>query len=45
MTTIATFSEPGDYVVRVRATDSGIEAAGHSQCCWTNGFVKVTVTR
>ncbi len=44
-TTIATFSEPGEYVVRVRANDaSGVSGAGHAQCCWTNGFVKVTVT-
>ncbi len=45
-TTIATFSEPGEYVVRVRANDaSGVSGAGHAQCCWTNGFVKVTVTK
>ena len=45
-TTTATFSEPGDYIVRVRANDaSGVAGAGHAQCCWTNGFVKVTVTR
>jgi hypothetical protein len=44
-TTTATFSEPGDYVLRVRANDSAVASAGHAQCCWTNGFVKVTVTR
>ena len=45
-TTSATFSAPGDYVVRVRANDaSGVSGAGHAQCCWTNGFVKVTVTK
>ena len=45
-TTMATFSEPGNYVLRVRANDaSGVSTAGHSQCCWTNGFVRVTVTR
>ena len=43
-TTTATFSAPGDYVLRVRANDaSGLASAGHAQCCWTNGFVKVTV--
>ena len=43
-TTTAMFSEPGDYVLRVRANDaSGVSGAGHAQCCWTNGFVKVTV--
>ena len=45
-TTMASFSEAGEYVVRVRANDaSGVSNAGHAQCCWTNGFVKVTVTR
>ena len=44
--TAATFSEPGDYIVRVRANDaSGLAGAGHAQCCWTNGFVKITVNR
>jgi len=44
-TTAVTFSQPGEYVLRVRANDaSGVTDAGHAQCCWTNGFVKVTVT-
>lgn len=44
-TTTVTFSEPGEYILRVRANDaSGVTGAGHAQCCWTNGFVKVTVT-
>jgi hypothetical protein len=42
--TRVTFSEPGAYVVRVRATDdSGVASAGYEQCCWTNGFVAFTV--
>ena len=45
MTTTATFSVPGDYILRVRANDaSGVAGAGHAQCCWTNGFVRVRVT-
>ena len=45
-TTVATFTEPGEYILRVRANDaSGIAGAGHAQCCWSNGFVKVTVSR
>jgi hypothetical protein len=45
-TTMASFSEAGEYIVRVRANDaSGVANAGHAQCCWTNGFVKITVTR
>jgi hypothetical protein len=42
--TTVTFSKPGDYIIRVRANDSDVVAAGHSQCCWTNAFVKVRVT-
>ena len=41
--TTATFSQPGDYILRVRANDSDIPTAGHAQCCWTNAFVKVRV--
>ena len=42
--TQATFTTPGDYIVRVRANDaSGIAGAGHAQCCWTNGFLRVAV--
>jgi hypothetical protein len=42
-TTTATFAQPGAYVLRVRANDSGVAGAGHAQCCWTNGFIRVTV--
>lgn len=41
--TTATFSEPGDYLLRVQAF-SGRRPQWQSQCCWTNGYVKVTVT-
>ncbi|MCG8413870.1 MAG: hypothetical protein MI746_06580 [Pseudomonadales bacterium] len=44
-TTEATFSEAGSYLVRARITDlSGPEIAGHSQCCWTNSFIRVDVS-
>jgi hypothetical protein len=39
----ATFSQPGDYVLRVTALES--LAALEQHCCYTNGYVKVTVTR
>jgi len=43
--TRAVFDQPGEYLVRVRANDaSGVSGAGHAQCCWTNGFVPVTVS-
>ena len=41
--TSVTFSQPGDYLLRVRTNDSPVASAGHAQCCWTNGFVRVTV--
>jgi hypothetical protein len=45
--TTATFSEPGEYVLRVLAwDDSGGQSAimaGGFFCCWTNGYVTVQV--
>jgi hypothetical protein len=42
-TTTATFSAPGEYVLRAQANDSSGEGGGGFQCCWTNGLVKVMV--
>lgn len=46
-TTSATFSAPGEYTLRALATDaSGSQSAvmaGGFQCCWTNGYVKISV--
>ncbi|HWE48507.1 MAG TPA: hypothetical protein VG273_01885 [Bryobacteraceae bacterium] len=42
-TNTATFSEPGDYILRVIANDSSGPGGGGFLCCWTNGEVKVTV--
>ena len=53
-TTMALFSEPGEYLLRVHAVDaSGLDhegeeelgMSGYAQCCWTNGFIPVTVSR
>ena len=41
--TTASFSEPGDYVLHLLATDYSGEGGGGFQCCWTNAEVKVTV--
>ena len=45
--TTATFSEPGEYVLRVLAwDDTGGQAfvmAVGFQCCWTNGYLTVSV--
>ena len=42
-TTTATFSKPGDYILRVVANDYSGDGGGGFQCCWTNGQVKVSV--
>ena len=44
--TEVTFSEPGEYIVYVSVNDaSGVGGGNGFQCCWTNGHVKVTVTK
>lgn len=44
--TEATFSEPGEYIIYVSVNDaSGVGGGNGFQCCWTNGHVKVTVTK
>ncbi|MBI3263983.1 MAG: hypothetical protein HYZ58_12660 [Acidobacteria bacterium] len=44
-TTSATFKQAGEYVIRVRADNFGrLDTSPGNQCCWTNGYVKVTVT-
>ena len=42
--TAATFSEPGEYVLRVGAYDWSGEGGTGFQCCWTNGQVMVSVS-
>jgi hypothetical protein len=43
--TKAAFTKPGEYVLRVQAIDNPAESASYQfHCCWTNGYVKVTVT-
>ena len=41
----ATFDTPGEYVIRVKVDSFGLidSAPGH-QCCWTNGYVRVSVS-
>ena len=41
--TNATFSAPGDYLLRVEGNDSTGSGGGGFQCCWTNTYVSVTV--
>lgn len=42
-TTTATFSAPGEYILRVEGNDSTGSGGGGFQCCWTNAHVSVTV--
>ena len=42
-TVTARFDRPGDYLLRVQAIDDPVEDFEY-HCCWTNGFVRVTVT-
>ena len=41
--TTATFSMPGEYLLRAQGTDLSGEGGGGFQCCWTSVLVKVTV--
>lgn len=43
VTTTATFSVPGEYLVRVQGNDESGEGGGGFQCCWTNTYVKATI--
>ena len=41
----ATFDTPGEYVVRARVDNFGAsDSSWGNQCCWSNAYVKVTVT-
>lgn len=42
-TTSATFSEPGEYVLLVQSIET-LRNSFEYHCCWTNGWVAVTVT-
>jgi hypothetical protein len=44
--TTATFSAPGEYMLRIRVDNHRApDSAQGDQCCWTNGFVRVNVTQ
>lgn len=42
-TTTAKFSQPGQYVLYLMVNDASGVGGGGFQCCWTNGFVNVSV--
>jgi hypothetical protein len=41
--TIATFDQPGDYVLHIVANDYSGEGGGGFQCCWTTAQLRVSV--
>jgi hypothetical protein len=41
--TTATFSAPGEYVVRAQVNDTSGDGGGGEQCCWTTAHVRVIV--
>jgi len=42
---IATFSEPGEYLIRARLDNwNASDSDGFDQCCWSNAFQRVHVT-
>jgi hypothetical protein len=46
LTTQATFDAPGQYVVRVRVDNfTSSDSSFADQCCWSNGYYKVTITQ
>jgi hypothetical protein len=42
-TTTATFSTPGEYVLRVQANDQSGDGGGGFECCWSTAHVAVSV--
>jgi hypothetical protein len=45
LTTTATFTQPGEYVVRVRVDNfTTSDSSFADQCCWSNGYYRIRVT-
>jgi hypothetical protein len=41
---VATFSEPGEYMLHAQVDNwRSPDSSSGDQCCWTNGYVRVTV--
>ncbi len=43
ISTTATFSMPGEYVIRIEGNDSSGVGGGGFQCCWSTAYIKVNV--
>jgi hypothetical protein len=41
---VATFSAPGEYLINAQVDNWRVpDSSSGDQCCWTNGYVRVTV--
>jgi hypothetical protein len=43
VSTTATFSLPGEYIIRIEGNDSSGVGGGGFQCCWTTAYLKVNI--
>ncbi len=43
VSTTATFTAPGEYLLRVQANDESGEGGNGFQCCWTNAYLEVVI--
>jgi hypothetical protein len=41
--TTATFTTPGEYVIRAQVNDTSGDGGGGEQCCWTTALIRVFV--
>jgi hypothetical protein len=41
--TTATFTTPGEYVIRAQVNDTSGDGGGGEQCCWTTALIRVIV--
>ena len=41
--TTATFTTPGEYVIRAQVNDTSGDGGGGEQCCWTTALIRVNV--
>ena len=42
--TTATFSSPGEYLLRIEALDETGEGGSGFQCCWTSAHVQINMS-
>ena len=41
--TTATFTVPGEYIIRAQVNDTSGDGGGGEQCCWTTALVRIVV--